>query len=84
MRLYFVKKHSLFKSQKLIIKHPSITLRDYVTGKDIDPYVELICTHCEFYTEGEDEELECAGYQILKSMLDAGTIAPEDVKNVFN
>lgn len=53
-----------------------------MTGKNIDPYVELICTHCDFYTEGEDEELECAGFRILKAMLDEGTISPEEIKNV--
>lgn len=53
-----------------------------MTGKNIDPYVELICTHCDFYTEGEDEELECAGFRILKAMLDKGTISPEEIQNV--
>ena len=51
-----------------------------VTKKD--PYVTLICTHCEFFKE-DDIELECAAFKVLKSMLQKGVITPEEIKDVL-
>jgi hypothetical protein len=47
-----------------------------------NPYVALICTHCEFFKE-DDIELECAAFKVLKSMLQRGVITPEEIKDVF-
>ena len=47
-----------------------------------DPYVTLICTHCEFF-KVDDIELECAAFKVLKNMLMKGTITPEEIKDVF-
>jgi hypothetical protein len=52
-----------------------------VTNKD--PYIALICTHCEFFKE-DDIELECAAFKALKSMLQRGIITPDEIENVFN
>ena len=43
-----------------------------------DPYINLICTHCEFFKE-DDKELECAAFKVLKNMLQKGKITPEDI-----
>jgi len=53
-----------------------------MTKKEINPYVTLICTHCEFYKE-DDFELECAAFKILKTMLQVGRIKPEEIKDAF-
>ncbi len=47
-----------------------------------NPYVDLICTHCEFFKE-DDIELECAAFKVLKSMLQRGVITPEEIKDVL-
>jgi hypothetical protein len=53
-----------------------------MTKKEINPYVSLICTHCEFYTE-DDFELECAAFKVLKTMLQDGRIKPEEIHDTF-
>jgi hypothetical protein len=55
--------------------------KSIVTKKD--PYIALICTHCEFFKE-DDIELECAAFKVLKSMLKRGVITPEEIKDVFS
>ena len=44
----------------------------------MDPYVNLICTHCQFFKE-DDIELECAAFKVLKNMLRKGKITREDI-----
>lgn len=34
----------------------------------------LFCSDCEFFTPGEDEELECGCYHILRTLLDKGMV----------
>ena len=53
-----------------------------MTKKEINPYVTLICTHCEFYKE-DDFELECAAFKVLKTMLQEGRITANEIKDVF-
>jgi len=53
-----------------------------MTKKEINPYVNLICTHCEFYKEDEFD-LECAAFKVLKTMLQAGRIKSEEIKDAF-
>jgi len=53
-----------------------------VTKKEKNPYVTLICTHCEFFKE-DDIELECAAFKVLKSMLETGRISPEEIEDAF-
>jgi hypothetical protein len=48
-----------------------------------DPYITLICTHCEFFKEDE-LELECAAFKVLKSMLQKGLITPEEIEDAFS
>jgi hypothetical protein len=47
-----------------------------------NPYVALICAHCEFFKEDE-VELECAAFKVLKSLLAKGRITPEEIKDAF-
>ena len=47
-----------------------------------DPYITLICTRCEFFKE-DDVELECAAFKALKTMLQRGTITPEEIKDAL-
>ena len=49
-----------------------------MTKKEINPYVALICTHCQFFKE-DDIGLECAAFKVLKSMLLKGKITSEDI-----
>ena len=51
-----------------------------MTKKEIDPYVTLICTHCQFFKE-DDIELECAAFKVLKNMLRKGKITGEDINS---
>ena len=53
-----------------------------MTKKEINPYVTLNCTHCEFYKE-DDFELECAAFKVLKTMLQEGRITPVEIEDVF-
>jgi len=53
-----------------------------MTEKEIDPYVILICTQCEFFKE-DDLLLECAAFKVLKTMLQEGRIKPEEIKDAF-
>jgi hypothetical protein len=32
-------------------------------------FVRLICSDCPFYKEGEDEELECGAFMLLRHLL---------------
>jgi len=47
-----------------------------------NPYVALICTHCEFFRE-DDVQLECAAFKVLKAMLERGMITPEAIEDVL-
>jgi hypothetical protein len=51
-----------------------------MTKKEIDPYVTLICTQCEFFKE-DDFLLECAAFKVLKTLLKEGRIKPEEIKD---
>ena len=53
-----------------------------MTKKEIDPYVKLICTQCEFFKE-DDVQLECAAFKVLKTMLQEGRITPVEIKDAF-
>jgi len=53
-----------------------------LTKKEPNPYITLICTHCEFFKE-DDLELECAAFKVLKRMLQIGKITPEEIKDAI-
>jgi len=53
-----------------------------MTKEETNPYITLICTHCEFFKE-DDLELECAAFRILKKLLQKGKITPEEIKDAI-
>ena len=40
---------------------------------------EFICRDCEFYKEGEDEEIACSGFYLIKLLLEKNVITVEKV-----
>jgi hypothetical protein len=53
-----------------------------MTKQEVNPYVTLICTHCDFFKE-DDLQLECAAFKILKKMLQEGRITPVEIKDAL-
>ena len=53
-----------------------------MTKKEINPYVTLICTQCEFFME-DDLLLECAAFKVLKAMLKKGRLKPDEIKDAI-
>jgi hypothetical protein len=53
-----------------------------MTKPEINPYITLICTHCDFFKE-DDVQLECAAFKVLKTMLQEGRIKPQEIKDAF-
>ena len=43
-------------------------------------YIESICSRCDFF-HGPDDELECAAYQILLTLVENGVISVSDISN---
>lgn len=46
---------------------------------DADEFKRLICADCEFFTPGEDEELECGCYHILMRLIEKGRVTLEQL-----
>ncbi len=40
---------------------------------------ELLCGDCEFFDPGEDEDLECSSFQLLRRLLESGRLSVEDL-----
>jgi len=51
-------------------------------AKGKNPYVQLICAHCEFFKE-DDIELECAAFKVVKNLLEKGRISQEEIKDAL-
>ncbi len=43
----------------------------------------LICSPCDFYKESE-KDLECGAFKILKSLLENGTLTPEEIEHILH
>jgi hypothetical protein len=41
--------------------------------------VRLICSDCPFYKEGEDEELECGAFRLLRHLLRARVLTVQAI-----
>lgn len=63
--------HQQKKLEKIISKQPSELSQD--------EWIELICSHCQFYHPDEEEKLECAGFKMLKEMVLNGEILLEQL-----
>ena len=41
--------------------------------------VLIACSDCPFYKEGEDEELECGAFRLVRHLLRSGTVSVQAV-----
>ena len=48
-----------------------------------EEFKRLLCADCEFFTPGEDEELECGCYHILVRLLSTGVITLEQLADAL-
>lgn len=44
---------------------------------------EFVCGDCDFYKEGEDEEVACSGYYLIKLLLEKKVITVEQIINAI-
>lgn len=51
--------------------------------EDREEFKRLLCADCEFFTPGEDEELECGCYHILTRLFDRGCITLEQLADAL-
>ena len=51
--------------------------------EDREEFKRLLCADCEFFTPGEDEELECGCYHILTRLVDRGCITLEQLADAL-
>lgn len=58
-------------------------LRGELGMEDAEEFKRLICADCEFFTPGEDEELECGCYHILMRLLNKGRITMEQLADAL-
>ena len=58
-------------------------LRGELGMGDAEEFKRLICADCEFFTPGEDEELECGCYHILMRLLKKGRITLEQLADAL-
>ena len=54
-----------------------------VSIDDAEEWKRLICADCEFFTPGEDEDLECGCYHILMRLLERGSVTLEQLADVL-
>ena len=50
---------------------------------DEEEFKRLLCADCEFFTPGEDEELECGCYHILVRLLERKCITLEQLASAL-
>ncbi|MGQ4875863.1 MAG: hypothetical protein ACTSVV_01605 [Promethearchaeota archaeon] len=60
------------------------------TEADISPLnrqlINAVCHKCNFYAEGQEyweKEYECAGYKLIRKMVQEGIISIDDIENLF-
>jgi hypothetical protein len=58
-------------------------LRGEMGVEDAEELKRLLCADCEFFTPGEDEELECGCYHILLRLLNKGHITLEQLADAL-
>jgi hypothetical protein len=50
---------------------------------DTEEFKRLVCADCEFFTPGEDEELECGCYHILVRLLEKRAVTLEQLADAL-
>ena len=63
---------NLCKNKSKFLKDPSLALTT-------EGLTELVCKDCDFYKEGEDEELACSAYNMLSMLLEKKVITVEEL-----
>jgi hypothetical protein len=58
-------------------------LRGELGMEDAEEFKRLLCSDCEFFSPGEDEELECGCYHIMVRLLSGGHITLEQLANAL-
>jgi hypothetical protein len=58
-------------------------LRGELRIENAEEFKRLLCADCEFFTPGEDEELECGCYHILMRILDKGYLTLEQLADAL-
>ena len=51
--------------------------------QDSEDFKRLLCADCEFFTPGEDEELECGCYHILVRLIEKGYVTLEQLSDAL-
>ena len=62
-----------------ILKNAERFLNDPDYLKTQEGLTKLVCGDCEFYKEGEDEEIACSGYYLIKVLLDKKVLTAEKI-----
>jgi hypothetical protein len=58
-------------------------LRGELGKQDSEEFKRLICADCEFFSPGEDEELECGCYHMLMRLIDRGYVTLEQLADAL-
>lgn len=58
-------------------------LRRGIGPEDKEEIKRLLCADCQFFTPGEDEELECGCYNILARLIDKGLVTLEQLADAL-
>ncbi len=58
-------------------------LRGELGMQDSEEFKRLVCADCEFFTPGEDEELECGCYHILVRLLEKRAVTLEQIADAL-
>ncbi len=62
-----------------ILENAEKFLNDPGYLKTQEGFTKFICGDCEFYKEGEDEEIACSGYSLIKLLLDKKVLTVENI-----
>lgn len=62
-----------------ILKNAEKFLRNPDCLKTQEGLTEFVCHDCEFYKEGEDEEIACGAFYLIKLLLEKKVVTVEDI-----
>ncbi len=62
-----------------ILKNSSKFLGNPACLKTQEGLTELICRDCEFYKEGQDEEIACGAFYLLQLLLEKDVLTVEKI-----
>ena len=62
-----------------ILQNAEKFLNDPGCLKTQEGLTKFICGDCEFYKEGEDEEIACSGFYLINLLLDKKVLTVENI-----